>query len=173
MDIFVPDIYAKSIFTIDYDKLKERNIKCILFDLDNTLAPVSVKEPDKKTKDLMVRLEDKDFKVIILSNSRKPRVQPFKEQFNIDAAHTAMKPLKRKYKKIMKMYNLKDCEIAAVGDQLLTDVFGANRMGFTSILVNPISTSDFFFTKINRNIENYIMKKMGKRGVFTKGEYYD
>ena len=83
------------------------------------------------------------------------------------------KPLKKKYKKILRTYNFKDNEIACVGDQLLTDILGANRMGFTSILVNPISTNDFFFTKINRWFESKIMKKMGKRGVFTKGVYYD
>lgn len=173
MDIFIPDIYAQSIFTIDYDKLKERNIKCILFDVDNTMVPLSVKEPDKKLKDLIARVEDKGFKVIILSNGSKGRVEPFKEGLNIDAAHSSMKPLKNKYKKIMKIYNFKDTEIAAVGDQLLTDIFGANRMGFTSILINPISNVDGVFTKINRAIENRIFKSLSKRGLFQKGEYHD
>lgn len=173
MDLFIPDIYAQSIYTIDYDKLKERNIKCILFDLDNTLVPIHSKTPDKKVKDLIARIEDKGFKVILMSNSRKPRVEPFKEELNIDAAHTSTKPLKRKYKKIMSIYKFSDTEIAAIGDQLLTDILGANRMKFTSILVNPISKEDFFFTKVNRYIESKIMKIMSKRGIFKKGEYYD
>lgn len=173
MDIFIPDVYAQSIYTINYDKLKERHIKCIIFDLDNTLVPINVKKPDQKLKEIIARIEDKGFKVIIVSNSHKPRVEPFKNELNIDAAHTAMKPLKNKYKKILKLYNLEDNEVAAVGDQLLTDILGANRMGMVSILVNPITTSDFFTTKINRGIEAFIMKKLHKRGLFTKGEYYD
>lgn len=173
MDKFVPDIYAQSIFSINYEKLKERNIKCIIFDLDNTISPVEAKSPDMKTKNLLAKIEDMGFKVIIVSNSPMSRVLPFKEGFNVDSAHSAKKPLKNKYKKILRTYNFKDNEIAAVGDQLITDIFGANRMGFTSILVNPISTSDFFFTKINRWLEGKIMRKMSKRGVFTKGEYYD
>lgn len=173
MDIFVPDIYAQSIFTINYDKLKERNIKCIIFDLDNTLAPVEATTPDLKTKNLIAKIEDMGFKVLILSNSPMSRVAPFKEGLNVDSAHSSMKPLRKKYKKVLRTYNFKDNEIAAIGDQLLTDIFGANRMGFTSILVNPISTSDFFFTKINRWFEGKIMKRMSKRGVFTKGVYYD
>lgn len=173
MDLFIPDIYAQSIFTINYDKLKERNIKCILFDLDNTIAPISMKEPDKKIKDLFARIEDKGFKVIIVSNSAKKRVAPFKEKLNVDAACSAMKPSKKKYKKIMKLYQFKEAEIAAVGDQLLTDILGANRMGFTSILVNPLHTSDFIFTKFNRKIESHLMKRMGRRGLFKKGEYYE
>lgn len=173
MDIFVPDAYAQSIFSINYEKLKERNIKCLIFDLDNTLAPVEAKSPDMKIKNLVAKLEDMGFKIIIVSNSPMDRVQPFKEGLNVDSAYSAMKPLKKKYKKILRTYNFKDNEIACVGDQLLTDILGANRMGFTSILVNPISTNDFFFTKINRWFESKIMKKMGKRGVFTKGVYYD
>ena len=40
MNIFYPDIYAKNIFEIDYEKLKNKGIKCLVFDLDNTLVPV-------------------------------------------------------------------------------------------------------------------------------------
>ena len=38
-DKFVPDIYAKSIFLINYKKLRKSGIKCLLFDLNNTIAP--------------------------------------------------------------------------------------------------------------------------------------
>ena len=48
MDIFRPDIYKRSIYDINYEDLKRRGIKCILFDLDNTLAPMEVEIPDKK-----------------------------------------------------------------------------------------------------------------------------
>ena len=73
-----------------------KKYKVILFDVDNTMVPLSVKEPDKKLKDLIARVEDKGFKVIILSNGSKGRVEPFKEGVNIDAAHSSMKPLKKK-----------------------------------------------------------------------------
>ena len=137
MDLFVPDLYQKSIYTINYKKLKKRGIKCLLFDLDNTLVPYSGDVPTAELKDLFARISD-EFKLIIMSNSGKTRLTPFKEQLNIDVAYSSMKPLKRKYKKIMNLYNFKDTEIAAVGDQLITDIFGANRNGITSILVNPV-----------------------------------
>ena len=73
----------------------------------------------------------------------------------------------------MSVYGVKPSEIAAVGDQLLTDIFGANRLGITSILVNPISTSDFKVTRGNRFIENMIIKHFAKKGVFEKGKYYE
>ncbi len=173
MDIFVPDIYAQSIFTINYKALKKSGIKCLLFDLDNTLAPIKTSIPGVKEKELLEGLKEMGFKIIIMSNSGKKRLQPFKEKFNVDTAFSSCKPFKKKYQKIMEMFNFKDIQIAAIGDQLLTDILGANRMGFTSILTNPISKEDFIGTKFNRMIERFIMKRLSKKGLFTKGVYHE
>ncbi len=173
MEQFRPDIYKKSIYDIDYEKLKSQGIRCLLFDLDNTLAPLDITVPDKKLMDLFLYLEDLGLKAIILSNSSKKRVTPFKEKCNVDSSFHSHKPSKRKYEKIMKIYSFKDTEIACVGDQLLTDIFGANRMGFTSILVNPISKKDRSITKLNRMIEKVIYHRFQKRELLKKGEYYD
>lgn len=173
MEHFIPDMYQKSIFDINYELLRKQGIKCILFDLDNTLAPINVPVPDKTLKDLFADLEYMGFKLIILSNSPKVRVEPFKEKLNVDSSCNSRKPLKKKYKKIMAIYDFKDSEIACVGDQLLTDILGANRMGFLSILVNPISNTDSFGTRINRFFEKIIFKVLDKRGLFKVGEYHD
>ena len=173
LDIFVPDIYQQSIFTINYKALKKSGIKCLLFDLDNTLSPIRVSTPGVKEKELIEGLKDLGFKVIIVSNSNKKRLEPFKEGFNVDTAASAKKPLSSIYKKIMKIYRFKDNQIAAIGDQLVTDVFGANKMGFISILVTPMSKEDLFFTRFNRIIERRIMKRLNKKGLFTKGDYHD
>lgn len=106
MDIFIPDMYYQSIYKIDYKKLKRMKIKCLLFALDNTLVPMSKKEPDRKLKDLFAMLSD-DFKIIIVSNNNKLRLTPFKEQLNVDTAFNSHKPNKRKLIKIMKLYKLK------------------------------------------------------------------
>jgi len=172
-DKFVPDIYEKSIYTIDYGKLKKRGIKCLIFDLDNTIAPTNIKKPNKKIKDLFEELKDMKFKIIIMSNEIKSRVEPFKDNLGIDSAYFSLKPLKRKYKKILKLYNYKDTEIACIGDQLGTDILGANRMGFTSILVNPISTNEFVTKRISRFFENIIIKYLTKGKLLKRGKYYD
>ncbi len=173
MSLFLPDVYQKSIFSINYESLKNAGIKIILFDLDNTIVPISATEPNKRTKDLFDGLKKMGLKPIIVSNSGQKRVTPFKEGLFVDAACNSRKPLKRKYKKILNIYDVKPNEVAAVGDQILTDIYGANRMGFTSILVNQISTKDFPWTKLNRYIENKILNHYAKRGVFKKGEYYE
>ena len=173
MYIFLPDIYQKSVYTINYENLKNAGIKVILFDLDNTIVPINATSPSKKLKDLFEDIKKMGLKPIIMSNSNKRRVEPFKDELFVDAACSSTKPLKRKYKKIMNIYGLKPSEIAAVGDQLMTDILGANRLGITSILVNPISTNDFNITKGNRFLENIIINHFTKKGVFARGNYYE
>ena len=172
-DRFVPDKYFKSIYDINYKALKKSGIKCLVFGLGNTLVPESVKSPTRKVKDLFEDLKDMGFRVVILSNSSKKEVTPFKELLCVDSAYLSFKPLKRKYKKIMKVYDLKDNQIACIGDELFYDILGANRMKFTSILVNPISTDDFAVTKITRKLENLVMKHLTKKDLFKKGRYYE
>lgn len=173
MELFRPDIYKKNIYDIDYQKLKKAKIKCLIFDLDNTLAPLTIDVPDKKLLDFFLYLEDLGFKCIILSNASKKRVAPFKEKCNIDSSFYSHKPFSKKYKKIMALYHLKDTEIACIGDQLLTDILGANHMGLTSILVNPIGNKERFSTHVNRFVEKLIYHYMKNHGLFSKGEYYD
>lgn len=172
LDLFIPDVYQQSIYTINYKKLKKNGIKCLLFDLDNTIAPYKINEPDQIVKELFHRLEQ-DFKVIIISNSGKNRLRPFKEILNVDVAFSSKKPLKGKYKKILELYHFKIDEVACIGDQLLTDILGANRMGLTSILVNRVAKYEMFPTRINRFMEKFILKKLAKQNILVSGVYYD
>lgn len=172
MDKFIPDMYFQSIYTINYKKLKKNGIKCLLFDLNNTLASLDTDYPSTKLREFIYNLEE-DFKVIIISNSNKDRVRPFKEKLNIDSSFRAYKPLKKKYKKIMNLYKFKDTEIACIGDTLLTDIYGGNRMNFTTILVNSISYEEDFFMKIVKKIDNHIYKKLNKKDILVKGRYYE
>lgn len=169
MDKFVPDLFYQNVYSIDYKKLKKMGIKCLIFDLDNTISSYEVNEPDKKIKELFYNL-NKDFKIILLSNNTKNRVRPFKEKLNVDSSYKSGKPFKKKYQKVLDIYGYKDTEIACIGDQLLTDVLGANKMGFTSILVNPISPNEPFRTKINRFFERKIIKKLKNNGILIVGE---
>ena len=152
MDNFYPDIYVQSVYKINYKKLKKNGIKCLLFDLNNTLASYDVDSPDDLLRELIFDLENHfKFKVIIVSNSNKNRIRPFKEIFNIDASFSSKKPFNKKLKKIMNMYNYKDTEIAMIGDTLITDIYGGNKMNFTTILVNSISENEPLYMRIIRH----------------------
>lgn len=173
MEKYVPDIYQKSIYTINYDSLYSRGIRCLLIDLDNTIVPITMKKSNKKIKELFDDLKTKGFKVIIFSNSNKGRVKVFKEELDVDCCAYANKPFKKKYKKVMQTYDFKEPEIACIGDQLLTDIKGGNKLGLTTILVNPVGTKERFVTKINRYFEKRILRKLRDNDLFAKGKYYE
>ena len=173
MEKYVPDMYQKSIYTIDYSKLLAIGIKCLLFDLDNTIIPSKSSEPPVKAKDLFVSLKQKGFRVIIFSNSPKIRVRKAQKYLEVECVSSAMKPFSKNFKKVMNNHKLTENEVAIIGDQIMTDVVGGNKVGITTILVNPITNSDFFWTMPNRIRERAIMKKLRNRDLFCKGRYYE
>ena len=173
LDKLVPDKYFKSIYDINYKALKKSGIKCLIFDLSNTLEPESINTPSRKVKDLFEDLKEMGFKLVIMSNSTKKKVKPFKELLCVDSCYLSLKPLKRKYKKVASVLNMNDVDIACIGDQLFFDIYGANRMKYTSILVNPISTDIFAIAKFNRKVENIFINKLTKLDLFKRGRYYE
>lgn len=173
MEEYLPDMYQKSIYTIDYSKLFNRGIKCILFDLDNTIVPSFSNEMPDKAKELFIRLRQKGFNVVIFTNSPKIRLKGFKEFFKVDGISNACKPWTRKLRKFLKEYGYGLNEVAIIGDQLMTDIKVGNKVGITTILVNPVSEKDFIFTKIHRFMERKKMKKLRDHDLFWQGRYYD
>lgn len=173
IELFKPDMYVKDIYSIDYKKLETYGIKCILFDLDNTLVPSFKKKPTRKLKDFIERLKDMGFKVIIFSNSNKKRLTPFKKILEVDCSYSSKKPFQKKFKKVLKEYKYSQSEVAMIGDQIVTDIYGGNKMGIFTVLVKPINKKEMFFTKFNRVIEKKVIKKMERKKIFKKGEFYD
>lgn len=173
MEEYLPDIYQKSIYTIDYSKLLSKGIRCLLYDLDNTIVSSADNEPSQKAKDLFISLKQKGFKVIIFTNSPKIRLKNFVKFFGVEGVSNAKKPLTGKLKKVLKTYGYTKDEVAIVGDQLMTDIKAGNKVGITTILINPVSESDFITTKINRFFERRKMRDLQNKNLFFKGRYYD
>jgi len=51
MSLFLPDVYQKSIYSINYESLKTAGVRILIFDLDNTIVPITANEPSKRVKD--------------------------------------------------------------------------------------------------------------------------
>ena len=73
----------------------------------------------------------------------------------------------------MDKFKYKSTEVAAVGDQLLTDIYGANKLDITSILVNPLTSHDHSITIFNRIAETFIYRRLASKDLFVKGKYYE
>jgi HAD superfamily phosphatase (TIGR01668 family) len=109
-------------------------------------------------------LKQLGFQVMIVSNNTRMRVSRFADPLDIPFIHAAKKPLTIAFKKALRLLGTAREETVVIGDQLLTDVLGGNRMGLFTILVVPISRQDGFFTRINRRIERLVFRWMERNG---------
>ena len=164
---FVADEYVKDVFQIDLVKLKNEGKRVIFTDLDNTLVGAAVKKPTPEIIEFLNEAKELGFEVIIVSNNNQERVSYFAKDLSIKAAHhKALKPLKLKLRRILKQYDR--TQVIMIGDQLMTDVLVAKRLGLYTILVEPIHLhSDENSTKFNRRLERFVVKQLKKRHLPT------
>ena len=174
MNYFYPDIYQKNIYTINYNKILERGIRCLLFDLDNTLIPYDMSLADEVLKAKLADIQNIGLNIIIVSNNHKARVRSFSNDLGLVSFYSALKPLssglrkalkyiKKTYYKDEKIKDIKKCVIT-LGDQLMTDVFASSRLKLDSILVRPIKKkSEKWYTRFNRRMEKMVLKRMSKK----------
>lgn len=159
----IPDDYVSSIFDIDYNKLYSNGKRLILTDLDNTLISYKATEPTDELYKWKSELEGMGFEIIIVSNSGKKRVKHFANMLGIKYVNLSTKPLKRGFKKALKIASTKykKEEVVVLGDQLLTDVYGAKRMKLSMVLVKAIDNkTERLVTKHNRKNEDKMLKKV-------------
>ena len=168
MGKFNPKMYCKNIFDIKYDALKKKNIKVLIFDLDNTITKVDEDFPSDKVVSLIKKLSN-DFKIFIASNNKKERVRRIGKYLNVHAFYSVVKPTKKIRKLLLRKYDVKMNEVAIIGDQVVTDIFMGNRLKMYTILVDPLAEKDLKITYFNRWLEKMIMKRIKLK----RGEYYE
>jgi len=154
-----PDNYYESIFDIDIEDLKSLEIKGIVVDIDNTIVPWNDKELSEEVFNWFKKLIKEGFKLCLISNGMSKRVKYFSNQLDIPAIGKAVKPRKKAFKKALNILDVQKDKIAVIGDQIFTDVLGGNRMGFTTILVDPLNKQEFITTKIMRFLEKLVIKR--------------
>ena len=169
---FLPDSYAKNVFSVNLDALKKRGIQLILCDIDNTLVAFDDPHPDEFARRFITKVQESGMDVVLISNNTQKRVSGFADQIGAKYYYSSLKPLKRQYKRILKEYDLSCNQVAVIGDQLLTDICGGKRMKMHTVLTSPLYTKDIIYTKITRIVENMIYFVFEKQGKLSRGEYY-
>jgi HAD superfamily phosphatase (TIGR01668 family) len=159
MKLFQPILTYNNVQSINFDDLRKHNVKGIALDIDNTLIDYNEKLSDD-VKKWVENAKKEGFKICILSNTNKSKkVTKVSEELDLEYIKMAKKPAKSGYKKAIKLLGLEPYEIAMVGDQLFTDVLGANIMKMISIYVNPINSKEVWYTKFKRPLENWMLKR--------------
>lgn len=157
--LFIPRMHLESVFLLNSQVLKNNNIRGIIIDIDNTLVAWEAKEADNKTTELIEKLSNEGFRICILSNNTKKRVEEFNKKLKLPAIYKAGKPKRSSYQNAMKLLGTEVANTAVIGDQIFTDILGGNRLGLFTILVTPISTKEFIGTRLVRRLERLVLKQ--------------
>ncbi|MRN52246.1 YqeG family HAD IIIA-type phosphatase [Paenibacillus monticola] len=168
-EMLVPKLRVNTVFDIALEELYQQGYRGIITDLDNTL--VGAKAP-LATPELLVwfeKVKTLGFKLIIVSNNNMDRVSKFATPLDIKFVHQARKPSNAPFHKAIKLMELAPEQTIVVGDQMLTDVYGGNRLGLYTVLVLPISVQDEGIgTRINRRVEQIALTRLRKKGLWQE-----
>lgn len=160
---FIPNEYRKTIKDINYQSLLEEGKKIIFFDLDNTLADYETHHATEELRKTIDDIKSSGFKITILSNNHKGRVTTFMRELGVDGLYDLGKPFTRKVVNYMKHNEYSPDDIVLIGDQVMTDLKFANKLGFYSILVDPIRPeTEHWYTRINRFFERRKLRSLKK-----------
>jgi len=163
----IPREWYGSVLELDGNALKARGITLLLLDLDNTISPYRIHEPAKALCDFVAELRAAGVEPFILSNSRKPtRVQAFAEKLGVPYLRRAGKPRRGGFERALEIMGRRPEEAAMAGDQIFTDIMGANRAGIFSILVRPMQM-DTIFRLLRYGLETPFRRRAGA-GTFGK-----
>ncbi len=158
-NILRPHLRFTAVENVSFEELHKHKINSILLDLDNTLIDYQ-RNLKPEVIDWVENAKKSGFEVYILSNTNKiEKVSAVADKLQIPYLYSARKPMKKGFLQAIEKFNVVPEETVMIGDQLFTDVIGANRMGMLSIYVEPISKKEHWYTSWKRPIEAYFLKK--------------
>jgi len=156
LEKYYPRGYAESVFAIDYAKLYKKGCRGVIFDIDNTL----VHHGDNSTPEvdeLFVKIHSAGLKTLLLTNNDEERVQRFIRNIDTNYICDADKPSPDGYLRAVQKLGIKKSQAVVIGDQLFTDILGANRSGIAGILVKFIRLPEEKWIGKRRYLEKLIL----------------
>jgi HAD superfamily phosphatase (TIGR01668 family) len=153
---FYPKRLAQTSYDIDYEKLYKEGYRGILFDIDNTLVEHGA-DASERAIELFAKLKRIGFQTCLISNNSDARVRRFNQKIGANYIHKANKPARKNYIRATKIMGTNISNTVFVGDQLFTDVFGANRIGMLTYLVKPIHPKEEIQIVLKRKLERVVL----------------
>ena len=154
--LLYPSETSESTYTIPFNALYDEGYRGIIFDIDNTLVPHGA-PADERAIELFDKLHKLGYKTMLLSNNKEPRVSPFADAVESEYIYKAGKPLLKGYLKAMEKMGTTTKDTLFIGDQIFTDVWGANRAGIHTILVGQIDKKEEIQIILKRRLEAIVL----------------
>lgn len=154
-----PDVKLHGITDITVELLNKHDIKALLLDVDNTMSTHHGTVLTDGLTEWIAKMSDSGIKLMVLSNSKRFRIEPFAARIGLPFISLGCKPLPTGYLRGVKALGEKRKNVAIVGDQIFTDILGGNIVGVKSILLTPIKLEDGWSFKIRRKLEKKLYKR--------------
>jgi len=123
---------AESVLDIDYARLRLLGQQAILFDFDGTLAKKGSACMPADSSALLSELAGRGFRLAILTNRRAHRVIA---NVTVPIIYHARKPRRSGYLSLLRQLEVEPGDCAMIGDRIITDVLGGNRLGMHTVRV--------------------------------------
>ena len=162
-DNLTPDYMFGHYYDITPAFLQSIGVRALLIDIDNTLAPYEMPDPDDRIRKWFEELAKNGISAALVSNNHAPRVERFNQTLGLLAFADSGKPKKRTLELAMQKLGVKHEETAMLGDQLLTDAYAGNHIGLRSLIVPPIKDKTNLFFRFKRLCERPFIRKYAKR----------
>ena len=134
----IPRLMADSLTDLTPQLLQTHGIQFLMLDFDNTIVPYTTNVPTPEMERWLREMQASSIGLCVVSNSRKNRVVEFCRARGIPCITHSRKPFQKGIRQCREQFGLELCHAALAGDQIYTDVLGANCAGAVSILVTPI-----------------------------------
>lgn len=159
MSLFTPDYYVDRITDLTKEFLDQKGIRGIILDVDNTLTHHNSQQVEQEVLDWLAQRKEDGFRLMIVSNNYEERVKPFAARLGLDYISFGCKPLTKGYTQACRKMGLPKSQVAAVGDQIYTDILGGNLKGVYTILTVPFQLETSRGFRIKRRLEKIHIKK--------------
>jgi len=163
MPIFMPTAAFRRVTDITPGDLRALGAEAVLLDVDNTLTVHNAPAPLEGAVEWTHALRDAGLKVIIVSNNKRTRVEAFSAKFGLPFCWRACKPLPLGYIRAARQVGAKLGRCVVVGDQIFTDIIGANLVGMKSVLLTPIEEEIGWSFRLRRRLEKPFREKLSKK----------
>ncbi len=157
--LFLYDYAFEKVTDISLKFLQKHRINALVLDIDNTLTTHDNPAAAEGVMEWLEQMRTNGIKMLVVSNNKPHRVEPFAKMLSLDFVANGAKPLTKGINKAVRLMGVPKNNTAAIGDQIFTDVLGANLAGIRMIYVKPIEHEKTTFFKIKRFCEKPFLPK--------------
>ena len=162
LESLYPDKYLKSVDEIDFEEYYKQGIRGIISDIDNTLVPHGA-PADEHIINVFEKIHQLGIETCLISNNKEPRVKPFADAVNSKYIFDAHKPSTKNYRKAMELMGTTPKNTLFLGDQIFTDIWGANRAGVQTVMLKKIDKKEEIQIVLKRIPEKFVLWRWRKK----------